>query len=99
MSTDPLEPLARLGQRLADEARKIGLRLVQFAVLPDPSGEHVVRTAFIPDDAPPSQSDDPEFDALIRAQEIHEQEEKAKKAREELESFRKNLDEPGGSFL
>jgi hypothetical protein len=99
MSTDPLEPIARLGQRLAEEAKKIGLRLVQFAVLPDPGGEHVIRTAFVPDESGPVSTPDPEFDELIRAQERMENEEKARKAREELEQFRKNLEEPGGSFL
>lgn len=95
-----MAPIVRLGKRLADAAQAIGLRLVAFGVVPDPEGgDHQVKAGFVPADTPPALTADPEFDAIIEAQVRHEQEERAKKARNELEEFRKNLEDEGGSFL
>jgi hypothetical protein len=98
--TDPMEPLVQIGKRLHEQAKSVGLRMVTFAVVPDPNGgPHHVQATFIPSDEPLPPDHDPEFEAIIEAQRRHELEEKAKKAREDLQRFREGFEKPGGSFL
>jgi hypothetical protein len=100
MSDDPMKPLVNIGKRLQEQAKTVGLQLVTFSVVPDPTGvEHHVHATFIASDEPLPVEGDSEFDAIMEAQRKFELEEKAKKAREELEKFREGFDKPGGSFL
>lgn len=97
--SDPIEPLTQLGKRLQSQAESIGLRMVTFSVVPDPSGDHHVHASFIPSENPVPESSDPEFDKIMEDQRRHELEERAKKEREELLKFRENLDDKGKGFL
>lgn len=98
---DPVAPLTQIGRQLQKKADELGLRMVTFSIVPDPSGtQHRVHATFVPnDDKPPTVESDPEFDSIMEAQRRYELEEKAKQAREELEQFRDKLDNPGKGFL
>jgi hypothetical protein len=100
MPDDPMQPLVNIGKRLQEQAKNVGLNMVTFSVVPDPSGvEHHVHATFVKSEEPVPVEGDSEFDEIMAAQRKFELEEKAKKAREDLEKFREGFDKPGGSFL
>lgn len=45
---DPLDPLVKVGEKLAEVAKELGLELVQFGVAPDMSGHgaHLAQAVF-----------------------------------------------------
>jgi hypothetical protein len=48
MTTDPMEPVKKLMQRLTEEVRPLGLEVHTFALLPNPDGPpHAVQAVFM----------------------------------------------------
>lgn len=93
--SDEIEPIVRLGRRLRDEAKGIGLEMARFSVDPNLDGQvHEASAMFFLDDGAPEITPDPEFDAMIAGQLQAEQEARAQKAREDLESLRDDLNDP-----
>lgn len=92
---EEMEPIARLGRRLRDEAKDEGLTLMRFSVDPNLDGEvHEATAVFFIDEDAPERVEDPEFDALIAGQIKAEQEAKAAQARENMERLRDDLADP-----
>lgn len=86
---NPLGALTRLQHRLADEALKVGLKLVTFAVIPSPNedGHHTAQAVFVECEKPPEPADPQmaaELEAIEEATRLAEQEKRAEKARDDL---------------
>lgn len=102
MADNPLAPVSRLAQRLAHDAKAIGLRLVTFHVAPntDPNGPHTVQAIFteLPDDERP----EPKIDLSAFEGEMGEtgdrDEEAAAKLRAELTELEEDLRRPDGGI-
>jgi hypothetical protein len=95
--SNELDPIIRLGRRLRDETKGIGLSMTRFSVEPNLDGDvHDATAMFFMDDEIPGVSGepDPEFDALIQGQLEAERNAKAAQARKSLENMREDLRDP-----
>lgn len=74
--SDPIEPIRRIGDRLAELAEELGLQLIQFALMPDfeRHGHDAITAVFaVPDSIPEPTLDLPDMPELAPIPELDDE--------------------------
>lgn len=92
----PLDPLSRVNERVLNILKEHGLAALDASIVPAtrPGGDHGYRLLITLDEDFVPPAPDAQFDQVIADASNAEAEERARKAREELESLRDSLDDP-----